>query len=244
MTKDSYYFPHDYNAHNDPKLVKLSMDGWDLIGIYWAIVGMLHEQGGWMPNDPKTHAFALRVKEDRMAFVINFPDLFIIKDGVFTSKRVLKNLEIRHQKREKAQISASKRWNNANALRTHCDGNAIKERKGKEIKGKEIQKAIIFNFDDIWSKYPKRIGRKQAFKHFKASVVSEADFDNIRVALANYTQSERVLKGYVQNGATWFNNWKDWVDYKEEICKKCNNKGKYTSTTGYLIICDCPKGIM
>lgn len=134
MTKYSYYFPHDDNAHNDPKLVKLSMSGWDLVGLYWAIVGMLHEQGGWLPNDPSTHAFALRVDMERIAILINFPELFIHKDKMFSSNRVLENLKIRHEKREKAQISALKRWNNASAMRTHSDGNAIKkEKKEKKV---------------------------------------------------------------------------------------------------------------
>jgi predicted enzyme involved in methoxymalonyl-ACP biosynthesis len=38
----------------------------------------------------------------------------------------------------KASKSASNRWNNANAMRTQCDSNAIKESKGKENKVKDI----------------------------------------------------------------------------------------------------------
>lgn len=241
--KDSFYFPHDYNAHNDPKLVRLSMAGWDLIGLYWAIVGMLHEQGGWMPNDPKTHAFALRVKEDRIALVINFPDLFIIKDGMFTSHRVLNNLAKRHEKREKAQLSALKRWDNANAMRTHSEGNARKESKERKTDATHpmpsvsnntttsdvfdttvLNKAVVFNFEDIWSKYPNKDGKKNAMRYFKASVLNEKDMDDIHTALSNYLNSERVKKGYIKNGSTWFNNWRDWIDYKDYVLPQDEEK--------------------
>lgn len=103
-------------------------------------------------------------------------------------------------------------------------------------------KAIEFNFEDVWSLYPKRCGKKDALRHFKASVKNEDDFDNIRIALNNYLASERVFNDYIQNGSTWFNNWRDWINYKEELCKRCLGKGKYVSSTGYESICSCPRG--
>lgn len=97
-------------------------------------------------------------------------------------------------------------------------------------------------FEDIWTKYPKRVGKKEALRHFLASVLDENDVNEITTALENYIKSERVSNGFIQNGSTWFNNWRDWTDYKESFCYKCRGKGKYTSSTGYEIICDCPRG--
>jgi uncharacterized protein YdaU (DUF1376 family) len=105
-----------------------------------------------------------------------------------------------------------------------------------------LNKAISFNFEDLWSKYPNRVGKKDALKHFKATVKTEKDFDDIHTALGNYLTSSRVIKGFVQNGSTFFNNWRDWVDYKEDLCSKCKGNGKYLSATNYEIACDCPKG--
>ena len=99
-----------------------------------------------------------------------------------------------------------------------------------------------FDFESIWNKYPKRVGKKESIRHFKSQVRSEEDYKNIIIALENYLKSERVAKGYIQNGSTWFNNWQDWVEFKETMCPKCKGNGKYTSSTGYEIICDCPKG--
>jgi hypothetical protein len=60
--------------------------------------------------------------------------LFIINDKNFSSLSVEKRLNERSLKSEKARLSADKRWNNANALQTQSEGNAIKERKVKENK--------------------------------------------------------------------------------------------------------------
>jgi len=97
-------------------------------------------------------------------------------------------------------------------------------------------------FDRLWTSYPKRTKRKMAERYFKSSVKNEQDEKDIETALKNYLASERVFKGFIQDGGTWFNNWRDWIDYKEDICPKCKGKGKFVSATGYEIICDCKAG--
>lgn len=45
MAKESFYFPHDNNAHNDPKLMSLFMEfGLAGIGLYWILIEILHQQ--------------------------------------------------------------------------------------------------------------------------------------------------------------------------------------------------------
>ena len=42
--KDAYYFPHDANAHSDPKVLSLRVKhGWEGYGMYWAIVESLRD---------------------------------------------------------------------------------------------------------------------------------------------------------------------------------------------------------
>lgn len=67
-------------------------------------------------------------------------------------------------------------------------------------------------FEILWKKYPNKDGRKAAWKHFKASVKNEENFGIINTALNNYLESDKVKKGYIKNGSTWFNNWRDWVN--------------------------------
>ena len=144
-----YYFSHDYGARNDPKLIKLFMsEGHAGKGIYWDIIEMLYEQGGYLLlSEIPTYAFELRTECDRIANVLRLYDLFENDGEKVWSESVLRRLKLREEKSMKAAKSALKRWDkatenqqvNANALRTHCEGNAIKERKGKERKGKEIK---------------------------------------------------------------------------------------------------------
>ena len=67
------------------------------------------------------------------------------------------------------------------------------------------------DFKSIWSRYPNKDGRKEAERHFNASVKTEQDFRDISTAIENYLASKRVADGFIKNGCTWFNNWRDWV---------------------------------
>ena len=72
-------------------------------------------------------------------------------------------------------------------------------------------------FEAAWKAYPERSGKKDALRHFTATVKSEVDFQSLMQAMQHYLKSPRVLKGFVQNGSTWFNNWKDWIEYTGEV---------------------------
>ena len=94
----------------------------------------------------------------------------------------------------------------------------IREYKEDNIKReyKEDKIRESFSFDVIWTMYPQksRVGKKAAVRHFEASVKTDQDFEDIQTALKNYLASDVVKKGFVQNGSTWFNQWRDWVDFK------------------------------
>lgn len=70
-------------------------------------------------------------------------------------------------------------------------------------------------FEIFWKRYPEKDGKKQAQKHFNSSVIKENDIYDFDKALDNYLKSDKVSKGYIKNGSTFFNNWKDWVEYAE-----------------------------
>jgi hypothetical protein len=67
-------------------------------------------------------------------------------------------------------------------------------------------------FENLWKQYPNRSGKKAALRHFKATVKSGDDLNEITKALENYLNSNNVRKGFVKNGSTWFNEWRDWVE--------------------------------
>ena len=246
--KDNYYFQHDYNARNDEKILVLRAKyGAEGYGVFWMILEFMAEATlahFELKNIPAL-AVSLNIDatwlEEFINFCINDCRLFLTDGEVFISKRMVDHKVFRNQFKEYGKKGAKIRWNDLNnsppIAPPNSDPNA-KERKGKERK---INNSACM-FEKVWLKYPKRVGKKLAEKHFQASVKNELDLKRINKALTNYLGSRRVLSGFVQNGSTWFNNWEDWVDYKEEVCKKCKDKGSFISATGYNIICDCPAG--
>lgn len=82
----------------------------------------------------------------------------------------------------------------------------------KELRnGEGTVKTPLFSFEEIYLKYPSKVGKKAAEGHFQASVLTEQDFKDIKQALQNYLISERVKKGFIQNASTWFNGWREWI---------------------------------
>lgn len=162
--KDTYYFSHDYNARNDHKIKKLiSKHGYLGYGLFWAIIEDLYNNANALQTDYESIAFDLRTSENIIESIINDFDLFVINADSFGSISVQRRLEERDAKSLKARESAFKRWNkennNANALQSDSDSNAIKESKGKENKKENIKidnsiefKNEILSYQDKYSK--------------------------------------------------------------------------------------------
>jgi hypothetical protein len=81
---------------------------------------------------------------------------------------------------------------------------------------KEIKNIYSRFFEERWCKYPVKDGKKAAEKHFLATVKNEQNVKDFDKALENYL---RHLKNEdwkrPKNGKTFFNNWSDWVNWKE-----------------------------
>lgn len=95
--KESFYFQHDYNARNDPKIQRLIMNcGVSGVGIYWCVVEMLYEQGGKLPiEDIEVIAYNLHIEKTTLEEVVFGLNLFVFDDTHFWSERALEVLEER-----------------------------------------------------------------------------------------------------------------------------------------------------
>ena len=147
MPKDTFYFSHDYNSRNDEKIKRLiRKHGMQGYGIFWAIVEELYNNANALHLDYDGIAYDLRTESDIVKSVLHDFDLFVFNGDHFGSLSVQNRINDRKDKSQKARDSAYSRWNknksDANALQTQSDSNAIKERKGKEIKGKESKEDI------------------------------------------------------------------------------------------------------
>jgi bacterioferritin (cytochrome b1) len=154
MSKETFYFKHDYNARHDRKLVNVIMKhGMIGIGVYWCVVEMLYEEGGYLPLNKQEYeriSFELRVDVEIVEVVINNFGLFSISTDtkLFFSDTVLERLQERCDKSDKARASINKRWNklgkNTNVIRPQ---NARNTRRREERKGKDIN--IIPSLEEI-----------------------------------------------------------------------------------------------
>jgi hypothetical protein len=172
MPKDTFYFSHDYNARNDEKIKRLiRKHGMIGYGIFWSIVEDLYNNANALRTDYEGIAYDLRSDSEVVASVVNDFDLFIFDGDFFGSNSVQERLDQRNNKSESARKSASYRWENANALQTQSEGNAKKERKGKEIKGKE--KKIKYKDNVLLTENE---NQKLVFEHGKEIVEKAYEF--------------------------------------------------------------------
>ena len=127
--KDLPYITHDLGARNDPKLLSLQMRmGGQGLAIYWCLVEMLWEQGGYLPLDYESIAFSLRwATPDEVQKVVEGFDLFKSGEGRFWSESALARIGFKKAKSDQGKNAARMRWQrdgNADAMPMQCGSNA------------------------------------------------------------------------------------------------------------------------
>jgi uncharacterized protein YdaU (DUF1376 family) len=165
MSKEAYYFSHDSNARNDAKIVKLRRKlGLEGYGIYFCIVEMLREDSSFklQTSSFEDISFSINVPIEKVKSVVTEFDLFVIEDDYFYSPRLTRSMQKYNELKTK-RVEAGKKGgqamlkqNSSNAQAKVEQGlstpqanleqddkqslsipQALKERKGKEIKGNE-----------------------------------------------------------------------------------------------------------
>lgn len=150
----SFYFPHDYNASNDVKILllrqQLGMEGY---GTFWFIIEHLAQSGGKLPlKIIPVIAMQCQTQEAKVNAIINAYELFEVTENEFFSRRLNKHVQVRKKLSKQGKKGAESRWNKdghpnggANGV---ANGGAIgvangvamanpMQRKGKESKGEE-----------------------------------------------------------------------------------------------------------
>lgn len=212
MKKDTFYFPHDFNARNDLKIQALLHDykarGY---GIYWVIVEMLHEASEHkMPLKPYTFIAIAQQLNDNAELIekvvsacISKYDLFYELEGFLFSKRVNDNI-LRREEISIKRSKAGKDGANAKQMLANAKQNQAKEIKGKENKEKEIN----IPFETFWDLYDKKDDRKKCIVKWEA--LTDAERTAIIEILPTYVASTPDTK-YRKNPLTFFNS-RSWED--------------------------------
>lgn len=216
--KKTYYFQHDYNARNDPKLQALIVEmGVAGIGIYWCLVEMLYEQDGEMPmSSIKSIAYNLHVKQKTVERVIKDFGLFDYDEDkaenvekspkMFRNKSVLKRLNRIIDISEKRKRAIETRWkskknneNNEYKCNTNeCDNDT------NEVQTEYKSNTPIIKENDI-----KEDKIKEDYKEECSSLRSEhlsTGAVDVPVKVENYrSEEERKNREYCIAIASFFN---------------------------------------
>jgi len=190
--KESFYFSHDYNAHNDIKIESMLFSiGWEGYGLFWAIIEKLAQDSNHkLSRNYEIISYSLRCDSSIIKKVVEDFGLFSFDDDFFWSERLIKNFEARNKKAERAKSLVTKRWgknkesdlhntsrnteNNSSYYEPYIQDsdprntsrNTIKERKGKEIKGNDIKEKEIIKKEKItaFNKFWELYGKKGSKK--------------------------------------------------------------------------------
>ncbi|MDD5006422.1 MAG: DUF4373 domain-containing protein [Candidatus Omnitrophica bacterium] len=168
MSKETYYFSHDYEPTSDPKIQALLGEYGGLgYGVYWRVIEMLHsDKNHKLPL--KQYVFLAIAKQmlasaEQIQAIITFAttqcELFISDGENVWSKRVNDNLSRREEISEKRALAGR-----AGAI---AKQNLAKPSKGKERKGNK-KNIYTPEFLSFWSTYPKKSGsKKDAFNNWQ-----------------------------------------------------------------------------
>ncbi len=122
--KDAYYFPHDCNARNDPKILALrSVFGAEGYGVYWMLIEILREQPDYKLQVTKYlyHALAMQmqVQKERLQEIVEAccnefvegGSPLLVNDGQYLySSSLLRRMERVDTVSEARRAAARKRW--------------------------------------------------------------------------------------------------------------------------------------
>jgi hypothetical protein len=144
MSNENQYFPHDYNARNDVKIIKLlRAKGLAGLGLYWCIVEYLYQAGGKMKiEECNCIAFALHTHFEDVYSIVADYDLFDTDGVEFWSKSIFRRLDKRKEVSEKRKKAAEARWRGQIPMQMQCKSDANAMQVDANIKYKNINNNI------------------------------------------------------------------------------------------------------
>ena len=207
----TFYFPHDFNAGQDYKIIALiskhSASGY---GVYWRIIEMLHsDDSHTLPNNEmiwSVISMTMNVPTKDIQSIIEtcieFKLLYLDENGAIYSNRVNCNIGYRkdkiEQRKNAGKMSALKKQQNTNDNSTDVQRpfnerstdaermpNKGKERKGKESKGNNTYST---EYERMWIEYGRKGNKKDGFKHYQA--LTEAERQQAMMAIPAYFNTQ------------------------------------------------------
>ncbi|MEG2341420.1 MAG: DUF4373 domain-containing protein [Odoribacter sp.] len=244
MKKDTFYFPHDSSAKDDPKCVLLIEQlGPEGYGIFWILVEILRGQPDYTYPIGLLPALARRyntTNEKIKAVVVSY-DLFSISDDKFffseSLNRRMREIEFKRKMlSESGKKGNAKRWeltekeeHNRHPIATRSPGDrhpiAIKENKSKLNTNNISANALTdsasassdfdADFNVFWDTYDKKRNREKCIKLWKK--LSEKEKEEIIDYIPDYKKAQPE-KQFRKDPATFITqkSWNDELIFNNE----------------------------
>lgn len=145
----------------------------------------------------------------------------------------VKWIEFRGKRSAAGRKGNNVRWGERSLSDSQCDEGAIAKTSHSDSDSdsdSDSKKQIHGQFLEAWALYPRKVGKHEAERHYRAQVKSVADHAALVGAITNYRTELRALERgdeHTLHGSTFFNNrWRDYVDgvWKEPKQKKNERK--------------------
>jgi len=188
LSKDAYYFPHDSNARQDVKILKLRIKhGWAGYGLYWGIIEALRDQDNYSfdASEPELISLAVGCSVDELIPVLETcieVGLLVEEDGKIYSKSLKRRMEYVNEIREKRRIAGKKGGmvrQKENISKTHKEQEQYKDQANE----KQMLSKCLANEKQELSIKEKEIKEKE--KKIKEKEIKEKDIINTLSANEN-----------------------------------------------------------
>ncbi|MGL4649549.1 MAG: YdaU family protein [Caldilineaceae bacterium] len=200
-------------------------------GVYGRLLDVYYTREGAIPAAQVERLVGARTKDEKAALAVVLSEFFDLVCEHYTHSRCEREIARLNDKRCKAAASANARWSkqgsqterNANAMRTHSEGNApshqtpdTSHQETPPTPGKRGSAVHSFppGFDVFWKACPRKTAKAKAAKAFARLKPDEALLAVMLQALAVQSRSEQWTKDggqFIPHPATWINErrWED-----------------------------------
>ena len=203
------WFHHDADIRHKESITKLKEEfGFEGIGRYWTICEIIAEQ---MDFTEKCFAeFPEKKWLSELAIRRPLFSRYLVVIGQLFDNRVITNGSLI---RIEMPNLLEKKDNHTRNLQAKLKKLASIDKDIEIEKEKDKRPSATFDqeygFEVAWKAYKRKLGRKEACRHYKTSVKSVVDHNCLMEAMDNYYDYVDAMGYDYQHGSTWFNNWQD-----------------------------------
>ena len=196
------YFPHDSNARNDERIIRLRMrHGAAGYGVYFMILERMRDAADYMcAKDYDMIAFDLREDAQLVRSVVEDFGLFVVEDDNFYSESFLRRMrekdEAASKRREAGRKGLAKRYGagNAVAMQEQDGSNAIamqEQGAGNAVASKVKERKVKESNIVVDKSTPQKIKKNNTQENSKATKVLALYNTAIKIANERYERNEQ-----------------------------------------------------